>query len=506
MTVAAPISSESHFATDHLRDNLRRRSVRGGAITLFVQGSKFLLKTASTVLLARMLTPNDYGLVAMVSAVIGFAGIFKDMGLSTATIQRDELNHNQVSVLFWLNVVVSLAVTLIVAACGPALAWFYHEPKLTVLTAVMGITFLMGGLSVQHQALLARQMRFVAMGVIEVVSMTISIVVGLVMAKRGWGYWSLAMMAIANEISDIVLSWTLCRWRPTLPRRGSGVKSLVHFGGNVTAASCLSYVSRNADNMLIGWYWGAAPVGMYSKAYQLFMLPLQQITTPVNAVVLPALSRLADEPQRYRNYFMRVTTLVNTLGMPMAVVMAVLAEETIRVSLGRQWMSVVPVFQVLSISAIFQPLTSSTGWLYLSTGRGRTMLRWTLCSTAVFVASFVIGLPHGVIGVAVCYTIARFILTVPAMVVACRGTPVRLIDVAQAVKQPIVAAGVAGVVCWVTRSLLYAAGFGKWQVFLLAGSAAAVATFLTLAIAFRNLEFYRSLYSDLMPKKPGVES
>src|SRR3989442_828763 len=180
---------DGYFSTDHLTADLGGRTARGGAVTVVSQGLKFLISMVATVILARLLTPQDYGLVGMVAVVVGFVSVFKDLGLSTATIQRAEINSAQISTLFWINLALSGGVMLATAAIAPVIAWFYHEPRLVLMTVVYGCGFLLGGLTVQHEALLRRQMRFAALAGAEVFSIIISAATAMLMASRGAGYW-----------------------------------------------------------------------------------------------------------------------------------------------------------------------------------------------------------------------------------------------------------------------------------------------------------------------------
>src|SRR5215475_5030568 len=227
--------NEEHFKTDHLLPNLKRHTISSGAVTISAQGAKFLLNLVSMMTLARLLTPRDFGLVAMVTTVTGFVLVFKDAGLSLATVQRERITHAQVSNLFWVNVAVSALGSLIVAAAAPVIAQFYHDPLLIGVTLILSTTFIISGFSVQHQALLKRQMRFKSLALIEVGSMAIGVAVGVAMAVLGCRYWSLVGLSLSTEIAGLLLTWSISRWRPTLPTRRSGIGPLVSFGAHRTA-------------------------------------------------------------------------------------------------------------------------------------------------------------------------------------------------------------------------------------------------------------------------------
>ena len=298
------------LSVEHLQEDLKGRSVRGGVLSLTAQGAQFLLQSAATVVLARLLTPVDFGLVAMVTAVTAIAAGFADLGLTEATIQRQEISHNQVSTLFWINVAIGLFFTLVTAAMAPVFAWFYREPRLLGITFAVSLMFLIGGLRGQHNALLRRQMRFSAIAIRDVISYAIAVILAITMALHGAKYWAIVALPLALSFSQMVISWLMVRWRPGMPHRDIEVRSLINFGGKVAASYVIFNWISNADNILIGWYWGAGPLGLYSRAYNLLMLPLNQINGPAANVAIPAFSRVQDDPELFARYYLRMINLI----------------------------------------------------------------------------------------------------------------------------------------------------------------------------------------------------
>jgi PST family polysaccharide transporter len=425
------------FDTEHLKIDLKGRSVRGAAVTVLSQVCKFVLQTGSTLVLARLLTPSDFGLIAMVMSITGFAMIFSSLGLSTATIQKAEINHGQISTLFWINVALGILVAAAVVALAPAIAWFYNDPRLVPITMALGTTFIFGGLAVQHQAMLLRHMRFFSIGVVEVASMAIGVAAAIVSGILGTGYWSLVIMYVAIAAATTIGMWIAFPWLPGRPRRGVGVKGMLGFGGNITGFNIVNYFSRNADNILIGWYWGSGPVGLYSKAYSLLMLPLRQINAPISAVAVPALSRLQNKPERYRRYYIKAISMIALITMPGVIFMIFMSKELVAVLLGPQWERASVIFAVFGIAALGQPIANSTGWLYISQGRSRDMFRWGIIGSSITISSFAIGLPWGPLGVAACYTIFNLAATPLLYWFVCRRGPVRAWDICKGVATPI---------------------------------------------------------------------
>ena len=267
--------------------------------------------------LARILTPRDFGLIAMVAAVTRFILVFKDLGLSMATVQKAEINHGQISTLFWINIAISSALMLLTMALAPGVAWFYKEPRLAWVTLALASAFIFGGLTVQHQALLRRQMRFVTLATIDISSMAAGVATGVICGLAGLGYWSLVLMQLVTPITMAAGVWIASGWRPGPPVRRSGVREMLAFGGYLTGFSVVNYFARNLDKILLGRFWGSQSVGIYTKAYFLLLLPLSQVTAPITAVVVPALSRLQNEPKRYRNYYLKAIKLIAYITAPL---------------------------------------------------------------------------------------------------------------------------------------------------------------------------------------------
>jgi PST family polysaccharide transporter len=421
--------NQKHFKTDHLLKNLRGRTISSVAVTMSAQAAKFALSLASTVILARLLSPRDFGLVAMVTTVTSFLFVFKDAGLSIATVQREKITHAQVSNLFWINIGISFLSGLIVAASAPLIAAFYHDGRLVRITLFLSTTFLLSGSTIQHQALLKRQMRFKAIALIEVSSMTVGVLVGVVMALLGYRYWSLVGSALSMEATGLLLTWSVSQWRPRLPSRRSGIRPLLGFGAHLTLSSLIFYLARGMDNILIGRFYGPVSVGLYSRASALLMRPIEQFLGPVNAVFVPALSRLQSQPERYRSTFLRLYESIALTGFFFTGLFLALSHPLTLVLLGHKWESAAAIFGGFTIAALSVPLAAASTWLFTSQGRGRDMLTAGSINAFVTVLSFIVGLPFGPMGVAIAFSISGPLVRLPILyfIVGRRG-PVRTID------------------------------------------------------------------------------
>jgi PST family polysaccharide transporter len=426
------------FSTEHLRADLKGRAVRGGVLTLTSQGAQFVMQSVATVVLARLLIPADFGLVAMVTAITGLGQAFADLGLSEATIQHPEITHDQVSTLFWINVGIGLALTTVTVSLGPVLAWFYREPRLIGITLLVSLTFLICGLRVQHDALLRRQMRFLSLAIRDVSSYAIAVPVAIVMAWRGAGYWALVALPLTLNLVQMVLSWWMAGWLPGLPRRDAKVRPLIAFGGKVAASYLIFNANRSADSVLIGWYWGAGPLGLYSRAMNLLLLPVRQLGGPARSVAVPAFSRVQAEPERLARYYLRTASLIMWIVAPIFGFLFVAAVPVIVVALGNRWREAAPVFQILAIFALGQLLYDSTVWLLVSRGQSQRLLQLALIVCPITVGSYAVGLPFGIKGVALSGSLVLLAIFPWILKFSFKGTNLTLRRVGRAIVYPII--------------------------------------------------------------------
>lgn len=420
---------DEYFRTDHLDDDIEGRTVRGGAITSAAQILKSILQISSTLILARLLTPEDFGLVAMVTAVTGFLAMFKDMGLGMVTIQREDITHRQVSALFWINAALGLVITIVVILLSWGLVWFYDQPEVMGIAIGLSVAFMIKGLLVQHEAILRRRMRYRALAVVEVTALAMGLAVAVVLAWWGFAYWALVANTVVYAAAHFIGLWITCRWRPATPGGAEELWELIVFGANLTGFSFVNYFARNLDDVLIGRFHGAGELGLYQKAYEILMVPIKQINTPASRVAIPALSRMADQPDRYRRAYKRILEKLLLITMPLGALLIGASDWVVLTVLGDQWVEAAAIFAVLGISIFSQSIGNTTGWLFISQDRTDDMFRWGFIGSGTAIASFVIGLPWGAFGVALAYSVVGICIRTPWLLwYVGRKGPVRTID------------------------------------------------------------------------------
>lgn len=424
------------FETAHIVSDLKSLVLRGGLMKILSQAAKFFLRVAGLAIMARLVAPGDYGVFAMVATLTGLLALLKDAGLTKATVQSRTITHEDISTLFWVNVAIGTALAAATAALAPVLAWFYGDPRIIAPVAAMGFSFFFSSFSIQHTALLQRQMRFKTLETIGVASQFAGGAAMIGSAYFGAGYWSLVLNVLVLRAANTVMTLAVAGWRPGAPSRAAGSAAMLRFGRDLSGYNFVSYLQRNLDNILIGRYCSALDLGLYAKAYGLLRMPIMQIQEPISAVVVPALSRLQDDPKRYRGYFLKATKAVVFVGMPLVAFTAIASREILLLLLGERWLGAVPIFQALIPAAFVGTMDMITGWSFLSRGRADLLLRLGTISFLVVAAAFVCGLPYGTIGVAAAYSAAYCLLSLPSMAYALKRSPVALGDVLSAVWRP----------------------------------------------------------------------
>jgi O-antigen/teichoic acid export membrane protein len=450
------IKDNNYFSTDHLNVGLKGRALKGASVTLVAQVVCFGIQTIGVILLARLMTPGDFGLVTMVLTISLLLQNFGVNGFTEAIIQMKEIDHKKVSTLFWINVASSVLLTLLFIASSPVIVWFYKEARLHSIIMAIAASIVLAGLSVEHLALLRRSMQFSRIAANDVVAATISIVIPISLAWRGWGYWALVAKWIMLPLVTTIGAWVICRWRPGLPSRGSGVKPMLAFAMNTYGNFVMSYFRRNIDKVLIGRVYGNGPLGAYDRAYHLSSMLPTQIVMPIYSVAVSTFSRLCDDPYTFRSKYLKVLSILSFIGVPLSAALTITSSDVILLILGPQWEETGQIFCAFGVSIGVIIIYITHGWLHLSLGTPDRWLRWGVIEFGVSLLCFLIGLPFGALGVAIAYSLSYFILVGPALWYAGKPIQLKMTLVLSELWRYYVSAMVAGFVCWF---LLY-----KWDV------------------------------------------
>ena len=416
-----------------IRAGVTRNVLAAGSSGLLIQA----LQIVTFLILVRLLAPEDYGVLAMVTAGIGLAELFRDMGLSAATVRLPSITRAQVNALFWINAALGALMAGAVIAVAPWLAALMREPRVEDVAGVMAVNFLIGGVSAQYLALMRRSLRFVELSTMRVWASGLGSLLALAMAWAGAGYWALVAAAVLNKLLMMLLAMARSGWHPQRPRYEPSVAPMLTFGGHLIGFGLLSYCATNLQTILLARYWGGAEVGYFNRANSLIGISVGQLMRPVRRVAPPTMARLHVEPEAMADFYRSIVALLMLALVPAALWMAYLAEDIVRVVLGGQWDAAVPVLQALALGLPASSLAASSGWLFLARGDSRAMLRWGLVGWPVVIVFKVAGLGWGAAGVALMGSLASYVILWPCMRRAMAGTPLRPVELLVAMRKPL---------------------------------------------------------------------
>jgi O-antigen/teichoic acid export membrane protein len=425
--------------TDGVRKSLKQKSVRGAVFVASGGGLDLLLRIVSIAVLARLLMPEYFGLIAMVTAFTGIAEGIRDLGLATATVQRHEISHRQVTNLFWVNAAAGALFALLFCALSPAIASFYQDDRLAGATMAISLTFLWSGLSVQHEALMSRQLKQGELAAIRLLASFLSIVAAVGLALGGWGYWALVWREVIRSALIALGVWIRCPWVPGLPSKGAGTRGLLRFGRDLTLTHLLTSLIANIDRVLIGRFYGPSPVGLYRQAQQLLMVPIDQLNAPITAVARPGLSALQREPDRYCRYYEKIVFLVMLATFPLGLFIAVYAEEVTLLLLGPTWSEAAVFVRIFGVAAAIRPAIGTSAVVLITTGQSGKYLTVAVVHGVLLAILMIFGVRWGAEGVAVAHVATTLILMVPKLYYSFTGTPITLGVFFHAVRTPLVA-------------------------------------------------------------------
>jgi PST family polysaccharide transporter len=441
---AAPVAAEATVAgPDQGVTDLKVRTVRGALASTVAQGAALVLRTGSMIVLSRLLLPRDFGVVAMATAATGFLALFRDFGLSTASVQRGTITQDQVSALFWINLGAGVVLAAACVLMAPGLVRFYGEPRLYAILVALGMGFVFNGATAQHRAMLQRQMRFQVLAVIDTAGLTLAIAVSIALALLGYGYWAVVSMTVCPQFVAMIGTWSTSRWMPGPLRRHSGLLPLLKFGSTLTLNSFVIYLAYNLDKILLGRVWGAEALGLYSRAYQLMTLPTDSLSAAISPVALRALSTVQTDPVRRRRFFLQGYGTFLTIAIPVAVACAAFGGDIIVSFLGAKWIPAITVFRILSPTMLAFAVINPFSWLMLADARpGRSLAMATVIAPTV-ILGYSLGLHAGPVGVATGFSVAMLALIVPLAFWAMHGLGVSVRDLAEE-GVPVVAAALVG--------------------------------------------------------------
>lgn len=419
-----PFQPDGTFHPIASGEGLRRSAVRGAGVSIVGSAGSFIVQMGSVAILARLLTPTDFGVVTMVTT---FSLLFRSFGLNGFTeliLQHEDLTHSLASNLFWIELGLGTILTLAFASSGPLLSLFYRNSAVAQVTEGLSLTIGIGCLGWIHQGLLQRAMRFESTAITSFAGLLLYVIVSITLAMAGWHYWALVWGSVAQAVGTSAGAWLICRWIPSWPRRVRGTGPGLKFAMSVYSHFAFSYSTRNTDNILVGWRYGAQSLGFYKKAYDLFVLPESQLLAPLSAVVVSTLSRVGRDREQFQRYFLRAISVLALVGMGVGADFALVGKDLIRFLLGPGWEEAGRIFSLFGPGIGVMLLYNTHGWVHLSIGRPERWFRWGLMEFVCTASLFLLALHWGPSGIAVAWTTSYFLLMFPGFWYA--GKPIGL--------------------------------------------------------------------------------
>ncbi len=401
------------MSVNEQKSSFRKTALGGSIYVLAAQFIRIALLFLSIIVLSRLLTPEDFGLIACLTPIIAFITLLQDLGLQQAVIQREKISDEQINKVFWVLSAVGLFFAISLCILSPAIAWFYNDERLVWITILASIPLAITSMASLPLSLLNRSMKFNNIAIIDITANTLGFIATVIGALLGMSYWSLLITPFFLALTTFLGALWLSKWRPNKPQFKLD-EDILHFGANLTGSNIINFFARNLDNILIGRYEGIQPLGFYERAYKLLMFPLSSINAPISKVIIPILSNVQSDKQRVRRIYLRVIGMLTLVIVPGMAAILMVSEDIVLLLFGEEWLAVAPIFFWLGIAGLVQPLANSTSWVFISQGLTKEMFKWTMFASSTTIIAIIIGLNWGVVGVAMAYAINEYLIRLPA--------------------------------------------------------------------------------------------
>jgi PST family polysaccharide transporter len=434
-----------------------RRSLRSGAVVVGARVLVICIQVLTVLILARLLSPEDYGLVAMVTAITAFAPMLVSLGTPDPVVQRAHITEKEISALFWISVAFGSGVAALMAASGPLIARFYGEPRLTSIASVSALTFVVSALSSQHNTLLRRAMKFKDLAAVEVCSNLLAAVGAIAMALYGLEYWALVLRPLLTTSFIALGSWLRCRWVPGRPAMSVGAKAMLRQGLHCTGFFITDYIAGySSDRIMIGYRSGPVQLGYYQNAVFIYDNLNQLLVLSAHNVAVASLGKARNDLDELLRLWRKALSTLAFYAMPAFGILAVTGQDLIPLLLGSKWTHSGVIISILALRGIPQSVERTNGWLHVVAGRTDRWIRWGLVAMCAQLTALFCGLPYGPTGVATAFVVYSFVIFIPA--IAYSGAPlnIRAMDVIAAVWRPQIAALLAVAIGFTLRFTLFA--------------------------------------------------
>ncbi len=435
-------------------DDFRNKTITGIGWNVIAQVGRQGMTFIIGVILARLLSPEVYGLIGMVLLFSGFANVFLDFGFGSALVQKQNADQEHYSSVFWLNLATGAVLTIGFSLAAPLIAQFYHEPMLASLTVFISFSFIIGSLGLVQTALLQKRIMFRQLAIIDITAIILSGGLGIALAWSGYGVWSLVWQSLVQALIRVLLLWTINKWRPVMRFRWGAVKDLLKFSANLLGFSSINYWFRNADNLMIGKFLGSAALGIYAKTYSIMLVPIVLISQTISQVMFPAFSSIQEDKKRIANTYLRITGGIALITFPLMTLLWLVSEHFVWVIFGEQWVGMIPILKVFCFVGLIQSIGTLNGNLYLSQGRSDLQFKVGTIISILGVGAIVLGLKWGVEGVATAYSAFVAIIIYPSIRIAVSLVGLKFSHVVRHLSKIMICTVVMVILVWVTGFIM----------------------------------------------------
>jgi len=434
--------------------DIRDKTIKGVSWNIINQVVIQSVAFVFSVVLARLLSPEEFGIVGLVTVFTGFATIFLDLGLGAALVQKKNVTDTDLSTVFWFNVAIGTFLTLLLASCSGLLSRFYEKPILQTITIIISLNFFIRSLAVVQNNTFLKKIDFKSLTIRNILTTLLSGSVAIFMAYRGYGVWSIVAQSLLTSVLSTAFIWFLSEWRPQLVFSWSSLREMRKFSANLVANNALNYWTRNLDNFLIGKFIGTSALGLYSKAYGLMLLPLNSVSRVIANVLFPSFSRIQDDRIRIRHIYLKITRSIALITFPLMIGLLVVANDFVATLFGNQWAPMVPVLQILCIPGMLQSIGSLNGSIYQSLGKTELQFKVTFLIKVVRIIFLIIGIYWGIIGVAWAYALSNYLLLYPSYYFPCKLIKISFKGLIQNLSSIFVCAFCMGGIVWMSSIMM----------------------------------------------------
>jgi O-antigen/teichoic acid export membrane protein len=436
-------------------EQLKEKTINGFFWSFFSQFGRQILTLVITIFLARLLSPTEFGLIALVTALTGFASIFTELGYGSALIQKKDASDLDYSSVFWINIIIGVFLTLLFSIGSGLVVRFYDNPDLKTITILLSFNFLLNAITIVQRIQLVKDIQFKLLAKIELTAILMSGVLAIILAYNGFGVYSLVAQILTIAVVSNIILWYNSSWRPSFLIDKESIKSLNKFSINLMGNQIFGYWTKNLDNLLIGKYLGADALGIYSRSYSLLAYRVNSISKVLSRVMFPTLSNIQDDNLRIRNIYLKVVKMICFIVFPLIVGLYFTAENVIFLLFGEKWMAMVPVFKALSIFGFALAIGSVHGNIYLAKGKTGLQLKVGVFFKSLSIVAIIIGLKWGVLGVAYSLGVVSLLSQFPQIMITGNLIGLKLKEVIKALYKIFICAFLIGGIIWFIGALFF---------------------------------------------------